>query len=115
MMVAPMLASSASTTAELSFTSPPSMPCGTRHAANGKIHSCSYSPPRPSGAFTLWFGPATKPWSEMEILNRSFDIYAPVQSTATRGFDFCDVDLTHLHHRVEHADYGGRVGDGDRF
>jgi hypothetical protein len=27
----------------------------------------------PSGSFKLWFGPAAKPSSEMDILNQSFD------------------------------------------
>ena len=59
--VAPMLARDSSTTAVLALTSPPSRPCGARHAASGTTHSCRRSPPIPSGSFTLWLGPGHEP------------------------------------------------------
>src|SRR5215218_10169701 len=76
MMVAPMFCSDSSTTVLLSFTSPPSMPCGERHALSGNTHSCSRMPPMPSGFSTLCFGPATKPSSDIEILKRRRDTSA---------------------------------------
>jgi hypothetical protein len=36
-----------------------------------KAHSCSDSPPSPSGFSRLWFGPAMKPSIEIEMLNLS--------------------------------------------
>src|SRR4051795_2965636 len=51
----------------LSFTSPPCLSCDSRQAASETAQSCSCSPPSPSGFSSLWFGPATKPSSEIEI------------------------------------------------
>src|SRR6188768_3491849 len=36
-------------------------------------------------------------------------------STAARRLDGSDVDLFHLHHRIERAFGGGSIGIGDRF
>src|SRR5256714_9956480 len=36
-------------------------------------------------------------------------------STAPRGFDCSDVDLFHLHHRIERSLCGSGIGIGDRF
>src|SRR5688572_6172392 len=40
---------------------------------------------------------------------------AGITSTAARRFDCSDVDLRHLHHRVERALRGSGIGIGDRF
>ena len=53
---------------------PTGLPCILRKAAVGKAHSCSRMPPTPSGSFTLWCGPATKPSSDIDIRSRSFGI-----------------------------------------
>ena len=74
--VAPILATDSSTTALLSFASPPSSPTIERHTASGNTHSCSRIPPIPSGLSTLWPGPATKPSSDIEILKRTLDTLA---------------------------------------
>ena len=65
--VAPTFSSASSMTGVLALTSPPSRPCGLRQAASLMTHSCSCSPPSPSGSASLGFGPATKPSSEIEI------------------------------------------------
>src|SRR4051794_38869981 len=70
LMVAPISCSDCSTTALLSFTSPPSMPCTERHALRGNTHSCNRMPPMPSGFARLCFGPATNPSSDIEIFRR---------------------------------------------
>ena len=59
MISAPTFASASSTTAVLAFTSPPSLPWGSRHAFSATTQSCRLSPPSPSGFSLLWFGPAT--------------------------------------------------------
>src|SRR5688572_11836786 len=75
MMVAPMLLSNSSKTGVLWSTAPPSSPCGARHAASPTAHSCSPSPPIPSGVSTLWPGPEVYPSREIEILKRNLDIF----------------------------------------
>jgi hypothetical protein len=67
MIPAPMFSRDSSTICALSFTSPPSLSWDWRQAASGTIQSWSRSPPSPSGFSSLWFGPATKPSSEIEI------------------------------------------------
>ena len=64
---APMFSSDSSNTGVLSFTSPPGAPWDRRQTASGTSQSCSRSPPSPSGFSSLWFGPATKPSSEIEM------------------------------------------------
>jgi hypothetical protein len=64
---APTFSTDSSNIRVLSFTSPPCSPCDWRQAASGTTQSWSRSPPSPSGFSSLWFGPATKPSSEIEI------------------------------------------------
>jgi hypothetical protein len=59
MISAPTFASDSSTTGVLAFTSPPSIPCGSRTARSANAHSCRLSPPSPSGFSRLWLEPAT--------------------------------------------------------
>jgi hypothetical protein len=65
--VAPMFSSDRWTTSLDALTSPPCWPWDERQAARPKTHSCSRMPPSPSGCSSLWFGPATKPSSDIEI------------------------------------------------
>src|SRR5262249_13454176 len=61
----------------LSLTSPPSSPCVSRNAFSTTNHSCSRIPPIPSGSFSLWLGPATKPSSD--IVRFAFNL--PIDSS----------------------------------
>ncbi len=74
---APMFSRASSSIRALSFTSPPSMPWASRQAASGTTQSWSRSPPSPSGFSSLWFGPATKPSSEIEMSHLSLLIVPP--------------------------------------
>ena len=71
--VAPIFSSDSSMTSVEALTSPPSRPWGPRQAASPKTHSCNFIPPSPSGFSLLWFGPATKPSSDIEMCNLSLD------------------------------------------
>ena len=77
MTVAPMFSSDSSTTSVEALTSPPSLPWGLRQASSAMTHSWSCSPPSPSGFSSLWFGPAMKPSSDIEIWNLSLDTVPP--------------------------------------
>src|SRR3954465_10799872 len=77
MIPAPTFSDIPSITGVLSLTSPPSSPCASRKAASGNAHACSAMPPTPSGFSTLWFGPATKPSSDIVMLNLSLLIVPP--------------------------------------
>ena len=59
MISAPTFACASSRTALLAFTSPPSLPWGSRKAFSATTQSCRLSPPSPSGFSSLWLGPAT--------------------------------------------------------
>ena len=49
------------------------VPTGLRTRATGSAgHYATSIGDLSKGSFKLWFGPATKPSSDMEILNRSF-------------------------------------------
>src|SRR5215218_412320 len=74
MMLAPTRASVSPASSESTFASPPSRPCRSRHAAAANAHSCSSSPPWPSGSSSDWFGPATKPSSDTEMSRMSCPI-----------------------------------------
>src|ERR1700674_5997773 len=55
--------------------SPPSPPCMLRKVLVSTSHSCSCSPPEPSGCSTLWLAPAPYPSSEIENdITRTFII-----------------------------------------
>src|SRR5262245_31950806 len=71
MIVAPVPPRMPSAIGVLALTSPPSPPCDSRNAFSGTSHSCSCSPPIPSGWLSLWSGPATKPSSDMDMVSRN--------------------------------------------
>jgi hypothetical protein len=77
MMVAPVPARMPSAMGVLALTSPPSSPWLSRNALSGTIHWWSCIPPFPSGSCSLWSGPATKPSSDIVMLNRSLLIETP--------------------------------------
>ena len=64
---APMFSRASATIREFSFSSPPSRSWVSRQAASETTQSWSSSPPSPIGSSSLWFGPATKPSSEIEM------------------------------------------------
>src|SRR5215207_9871210 len=73
--VAPTPASPSSTTSLSTFVSPPSMPCASRHACAANAHSCSRSPPAPSGSSRVWLGPAMKPSRDIEMSRVSIGMW----------------------------------------
>src|SRR5215210_1666053 len=75
---APTFSSVSSMIRVLWFTSPPGWSCESRHAASAMAHSCSRSPPSPSGFSSLWFGPATNPSAEIEMWHLSLLIVSVV-------------------------------------
>jgi hypothetical protein len=84
MTTAPTLAIASSTTAVLALTTPPSIPCDTRHASSSTTHPCRSSPATPSGSASLWFGPATYPSNDMEMWNR---IMVPILARSLTGVE----------------------------
>src|SRR5262245_28636478 len=68
MIVAPTLPRISSAIGVLALTSPPPPPWVSRNVLSETSQSCSASPPTPSGFSTLWFGPATKPSSDIVIV-----------------------------------------------
>src|ERR671919_2847230 len=73
--LAPTFDCSSSTTGVLALTSPPSWPCGLRHASSSTIHSWRSSPPTPSGFSSLSSGPAEYPSSE----TASWNLIVPIE------------------------------------
>ena len=73
MVEAPTPAKRSRKTSSLALTSPPSepRPCISLNTLSGGAHSCSISPPIPSGLSSLWSRPATYPSSEIAMLNLS--------------------------------------------
>src|SRR3954470_691283 len=86
--LAPMFSRASSTIRALSFTSPPCLSWASRQAASGTTQSWSRSPPSPSGFSSLWFGPATKPSSEIEISHLSLLILPPQWAVAADAASF---------------------------
>src|SRR6266542_747974 len=79
MTTAPVAASdSATIPSSVASLSPPGSPWLARQLASRRAHSCSRSPPSPSGCSSVGFGPATKPSSDVETSSINFGISLPL-------------------------------------
>src|SRR5206468_4677813 len=74
MMCAPAASNVSPNDLDSSVSSPPSCPCRSRKLLRPYSHSCSSSPPCPSGSSSVAFGPATNPSSDIVISALTFVI-----------------------------------------
>src|SRR5262249_32802162 len=79
MIVAPTLPRISSANGVLAFTSPPCSPCVSRNTSSATSHWWSCAPPIPSGSCSLWFGPATKPSSDIVMVTLTLLIESPAR------------------------------------
>jgi hypothetical protein len=71
-----------STTSESGLVSPPESPWRRRQLSTANAQSWSRWPPSPSGWSSDWFGPATKPSSDIEMSTLSLPIVPPSSAVA---------------------------------
>ena len=79
------------------------------------IHSCSASPPLPSGSSMLWSAPATYPSSDIADLDPELRHGRHRRHAVCGALELVDHDLPHLQHRGDRALRALRVGVGDQL